>query len=213
MTKQICIKTRFLQIKDKSFGVQYSEDGCLAKCMTEQVFNCDCNILSAGDDACSVYDFYTCSTKNYHKFLQYGVNCSECLPTCITTHYDYKISSANFPNEVAEAYAKQRDWPLTNITEFKDRYSRMFVYFETLQYTVVEQHPSMSLVELLSNIGGQLGLYLGASLITLMEIIDFTVLLCTKLCRKRKQAASSSTVKHIAIVPQMNNKVAFATHY
>ena len=189
-------------MKDTSFGVQYSEEGCHAKCITEQVLNCDCIILSTGDDACSLFDFYTCSIRNYETVQKYGLNCSHCLPNCLTTTYDYKLSSSHFPSHITESYTKERGWPLSNKTQFKDRYARLLVYFETLQYTEIEQLPAMTLVELLSNIGGQLGLYLGASLITLMEIVDFLIGLCSKACTKHKRVASTTTVKEIAVLPQ-----------
>ena len=96
---------------------------------------------------------------------------------------------------------------MTNITEFKDRYVSLQVYFETLQYTVIEQLPAMTLVGLLSNIGGQLGLFLGASLITICEIGDFLASLCLKICRKKKQVAISTANQSIAMLSQMTNSV------
>ena len=46
------------------------------------------------------------------------------------------------------------------------------VYYEDLKYTLVSQQPKIELFGLISNIGGTLGLFIGFSFITLLEIFE-----------------------------------------
>ncbi len=47
------------------------------------------------------------------------------------------------------------------------------IYFNDISYTKITQVPIVNGVGLLSNIGGVFGLFLGASLLTFMEIFEF----------------------------------------
>jgi len=46
------------------------------------------------------------------------------------------------------------------------------VYYDELKYTLIKQHPKIELFGLISNIGGTLGLFLGFSFISILEIIE-----------------------------------------
>ena len=68
------------------------------------------------------------------------------------------------------------------------------VYYPSLKITKVEQVPAYTFDELLSNVGGQLGLFLGASLLTMGEFIDYLFRFCYYKCKsKRTQTNISAT--------------------
>ena len=76
------------------------------------------------------------------------------------------------------------------------------VYYDDLYYTVVEESPSFTPDALLGLIGGQVGLFIGASLMTFFEIGEFWIEIVTSLIwrvsrQKRIQdnAASSQSSK------------------
>lgn len=48
------------------------------------------------------------------------------------------------------------------------------IYFEDLSYDVIEQTPLYETWALIGNLGGTFGFFLGMSLITLLEFLDFT---------------------------------------
>ena len=58
------------------------------------------------------------------------------------------------------------------------------IYFEQLSYTEISQNAKTELVDLVSNIGGLLGLFIGTSFLSFVEIIEIFievfVILCTK---------------------------------
>jgi len=49
------------------------------------------------------------------------------------------------------------------------------VFFSELKYTYIEAQPAYSLLALLCDIGGALGLILGSTLLTLCELLDLLV--------------------------------------
>jgi hypothetical protein len=46
------------------------------------------------------------------------------------------------------------------------------VYYQNLKYTLISQHPKTELFGLYSNIGGTLGLFLGFSFISIIELFE-----------------------------------------
>jgi len=62
----------------------------------------------------------------------------------------------------------------TKISPFKlVNQVRFRVYYKTLKHTVINQSPKMILSDLISNIGGIIGVFLGISFLSFIEIIDF----------------------------------------
>lgn len=60
------------------------------------------------------------------------------------------------------------------------------VYYEDLQYTEIVQSPQYTIIDLISSIGGSLGLLLGASLLSLVELVELCVKTLVILCRFSK---------------------------
>ena len=58
-----------------------------------------------------------------------------------------------------------------NAETAKQSVVRVFVYYDSLSYTQIDEAPQIDLVSLIANIGGNLGLFLGVSLFSLCEII------------------------------------------
>ena len=46
------------------------------------------------------------------------------------------------------------------------------IYYDDLLYTQISQHPKVLLIDLISNIGGILGLFLGVSFLSIIELIE-----------------------------------------
>ena len=68
-----------------------------------------------------------------------------------------------------------------SLTQFRDvRFSENFlqvdIFYKDLSYERVEQQPSFPFLSLLSEVGGFMGLLLGASILTVCELLDYNVL-------------------------------------
>ena len=57
------------------------------------------------------------------------------------------------------------------------------VTYHDLGYTEVRQHPSYPFSSLVGEVGGTLGLCLGASLLTMAELLAFLMSECSKICK------------------------------
>ena len=49
----------------------------------------------------------------------------------------------------------------------------MNVFFEALNYETIEQKKAYEVPGLLGDIGGQMGLFIGASILTILELFDY----------------------------------------
>jgi len=107
---------------------------------------------------------------------------------CEAIQYKPKLSLANFlvHNLGNYNYAEERRLNHVPRIPMKDRKKRLrflrenFVriefYYDELKVHSVEQTPSYDKYKLVGDIGGQLGLMLGASVVTILEFVDLFVL-------------------------------------
>jgi len=54
------------------------------------------------------------------------------------------------------------------------------IFFPELSYKKIEQHAAFELLSLFGEVGGFLGLLLGASVMTVCELLDYVVLICMR---------------------------------
>ena len=66
------------------------------------------------------------------------------------------------------------------------------IYFDELKVTRVEQKEAFGLLSLLGEIGGFLGLLLGASVLTVCELIDFMILKSKTAAAARRKIGSQA---------------------
>ena len=71
---------------------------------------------------------------------------------------------------------------------FSDNFVHVDVYYKELLYTVIEQQPSFLLLSLFGEVGGFMGLLLGASVLTFCEFIDFILQVVLSQCGRKKQS-------------------------
>lgn len=115
-----------------------------------------------------------------------------CYTPCYDKVYEVRTTYSNFPSQTindnfAEIYGELdvfkflwnsavRDQSLKNDTAYiTDLLRRNFIlldiYFEDLKYTEITETPNDSLALLISDVGGQFGLWVGVSIITVFELI------------------------------------------
>jgi hypothetical protein len=61
--------------------------------------------------------------------------------------------------------------PIYTELDYDNQYS-LIIYFEDFKYSLISQQPKIELFSLISNLGGILGLFIGFSFISLLEIIE-----------------------------------------
>ena len=176
--------------KNEKHG-RVSKAACIAKCLYERAFtflpNCSCDVHAiAGEKECTLYDFYFCSYP-YNDLTDKSKeieNCP-CKNLCSETYYNYFVSTSDFPNKGVISTSRNENWTYQNMSSIKDNYASVQIYFRSLTETVTDEKPEMTSIQLIGNIGGSLGLCVGASLITLVEVFELFWLCCHKLFCKR----------------------------
>ncbi len=137
-------------------GYSYTQKHCFEKCRENYCLNC--NIT--GD-----FDYQkTCSK-------QCPLECeivSFTITSMIKNPSSYTGEIEIFKNQAMEHFN------LTNMTndEFTKNLIWIFVYFEEIKYTEITQIPKTTPVDLASSIGGSLGLFLGMSFMSFIQLFE-----------------------------------------
>ena len=162
-------------------------------CIQQEVIKqCNCSMpyvfnFDYAPTCTRIKDFECIQTNVYTQIENIFQGCTNCPLECQTIRYIPSASSGIFPTP---RYAN--DLINTNKTVFKSLVSfdknmsairgsfiSMSVYYSELKYTEIQQLEKNTLVDLICGIGGTLGLFIGASVLSLVEIIEaiFTVAL------------------------------------
>ena len=131
-----------------------------------------------GDDRiCSIQELANCTWPAWDRFNKMP---SRCPIACETVHFEPILSFGQYPSTVhGDTLAKQLKLSGSdhdNRRFIRDNILRVELQYGSMKYTVVEQTPSYDLMVLLGDVGGQLGLFLGTSILTFMEFFDLVVM-------------------------------------
>ncbi|XP_077865309.1 uncharacterized protein LOC144351913 [Saccoglossus kowalevskii] len=141
-----------------------------------------CKLLNETQDLCRQLTRYLTNIGE--------INC-KCPSPCKETKYDMTLSQSQWPSDVylnkLLKALKWKNFKLKNVNDMQSARSnlvRLEIYFETLNYESVHEQPAYKWEDILSDIGGTMGLYIGISIISICEFVSFIVLLCWKLPKK-----------------------------
>ena len=144
---------------------------------------------------CNMTQALNCMWPNWEKFDKEKLyHCP--LPCEIDSYHGHSMSRALFPSE-SYAYKLKEDMQtlphmkevlskVTNVKQFmRDNTLRMIIFYEDLSYERQEQQPSYDTLVWLGDIGGQIGLFIGAGAMSYFEFIDcLALVIYTKFFQK-----------------------------
>ncbi|XP_038073616.1 uncharacterized protein LOC119741792 [Patiria miniata] len=163
----------------------YSRKACYKECVQEEMYKrCHCvsDILLENKTKCSYIKATQQKCQQLVKYLgeQKKLNC-ECPIACNETTYTKAVSSTHWPSERYEEHLQRRlqEDPdsafaarMASSEESTNKnLVRVRVYFEELNYQSILERPLYTFPNLLGNVGGLLGLYIGVSFLTLAEVV------------------------------------------
>ena len=126
-----------------------------------------------------------------------SADASSCVPICLKTDYPKSsVSYAQFPDEsIIHEFQS-----LTNATSehIKSNLVTAHIYFKDLTVTKIETIYSYSFSAFLSDIGGQLGLLIGASVISIIEIGILLLDICKDTlvnCHPKKEKSFAEVIE------------------
>lgn len=113
---------------------------------------------------------------------------SECPLECESVSYNLYTSQAEYPSKNYAKLLMRNPWirtkyaskNLSELTEesLKRNMVEITVYYSNLGYENYEEMENMSGLDLASNVGGTLGLFLGMSFLSLIEFVDVFLQIC-----------------------------------
>ncbi|XP_062558313.1 pickpocket protein 28-like [Armigeres subalbatus] len=174
----------------------YTQDNCELECLTNYTLQrCGCvkfsMMYSNGTAVCETNQIH-CMLMAENDLLEMDVvnhqdqqtnfraECN-CLPACTSIQYDAEITQTDF------------DWlkwtqaikiPLDNMTGL--HVARLGIYFKEAQFMTSKRSELYGLTDFLANCGGLLGLCMGVSLLSLVELCYFCTVRPFSLWRKQR---------------------------
>ncbi|PIO37541.1 hypothetical protein AB205_0051700 [Aquarana catesbeiana] len=94
-----------------------------------------------------------------------------CTMPCNLTRYNKELSMVKIPSKTSAKYLEKK----FNKSEkyITENILVLDVFFEALNYETIEQKKAYEVAGLLGDIGGQMGLFIGASILTILELFDY----------------------------------------
>uniref|UniRef100_A0A803JRH0 Uncharacterized protein n=1 Tax=Xenopus tropicalis TaxID=8364 RepID=A0A803JRH0_XENTR len=101
-----------------------------------------------------------------------GLSPYNCGTPCRSDRYQKELSMVKIPSTASAKYLA-RNFLLTSYFLSQENILVLDIFFEALNYQMIEQKKAYEVAGLLGDIGGQMGLFIGASILTILEIFDY----------------------------------------
>ncbi len=73
----------------------------------------------------------------------------------------------------------------------RENYIKVEIFYKELSYESIRQQKAFEFLSLVSEIGGFMGLLLGASILTMCELLDYLALSSIRRCRRANAASTA----------------------
>ncbi len=181
-------RTLINYLKENSIG--YSKDECMSLCFNlmyseslTEYETCDCKLGLSEDFITKCIDKITnstvlvCTKKFLKKFVRlkpFDLCNNYCPYECdsleyLISHYTDPILSKGVINSNS-VYSQFNTYE--NLTRI---FYSINVYYNSLKYTLIAQKAKFGVYDLISNMGGTFGLFLGMTLMTFVELIEIAI--------------------------------------
>ena len=209
-------------------GGIYQQTTCVEICRKKQfLVKCNCKLGNQDIWNCLNEDYnITCHQDLIQNFYSNSNYYNECLTLCPLEckEEQFLISTSflSFPQLLRANDLLNNSLIKTkfsNITKdlimdtLKQSVLSIYVYYDDLKYTIIRKSPKFEWLDLISNIGGIMGIFLGTSFLSFVEIIDILVIIFTMLATKKiknngekyNQTAVLTVAPNVAPMAEQNN--------
>ncbi|XP_069988901.1 degenerin-like protein asic-1 isoform X2 [Penaeus vannamei] len=190
---------------------EYSDIRCKKLCQENEIWDsCGCYLgrspayessFSRPGSKCSPFNITEKLCMETVRFsYQNGLLNCDCPPACNDTVYNTKVTTSE---DNTKFYTIVQNIKQANMGDdlclgTQNETVRLHVYLESLTYEVIHESPAYTWDTLVCNVGGNLGLFIGMSLVTIVEVFEFLLdlgLLCFTSRRKTKPESQLVEVK------------------
>uniref|UniRef100_A0A8C1NUM5 Acid-sensing ion channel 1C n=1 Tax=Cyprinus carpio TaxID=7962 RepID=A0A8C1NUM5_CYPCA len=159
---------------DSEYFSTYSITACRIDCETRYLLeNCNCRMvhMPGTSTVCTPEQYKDCADPALDFLVEKDNDYCVCETPCNMTRYGKELSMVKIPSKASAKYLAKK----FNKTEqyIADNILVLDIFFEALNYEKIEQKKAYEVAGLLGDIGGQMGLFIGASVLTILEIFDY----------------------------------------
>jgi hypothetical protein len=199
-------------------GRSYSQKQCFDLCFNLKYFEtnqCDCTYEPWDQVFAQCYarakkfsSLYNCSEKFRTKFSEnsFEQKCSEYCPLeCDSIEYSLSTYTLDYPTtgSICERdYSKHFSSQFETYEEVEKSFYSLVIFYKDLKYTYIKEEPYMVLADLISNIGGILGVFIGYSIISFMEIIELLIAIFYPFKKNKENQNEDNEDRSIPLVDQ-----------
>ncbi|XP_042333142.1 acid-sensing ion channel 3 [Sceloporus undulatus] len=159
---------------ESAFFTNYSMAACRIECETRYLAeNCNCRMVHMPGNAiiCTPEQYKECADPALGFLVEKDNDFCSCQTPCEMVRYGKELSVVKIPSKasaryLAKKYNRSEEYIAENLLVLD-------IFFEALNYETIEQKKAYDVAGLLGDIGGQMGLFIGASLLTILEIFDY----------------------------------------
>ena len=165
----------------------YRQHDCFELCLQRMIIKkCGCYFLQYpklfNSKPCLNFSLITCARQEYKLQSEIGLKkkCSlSCPLECDSVLYDYSTSVLDFPSvayyKTLKGEFEQRNGYEPSFEEMKQGSYALSIYYPQLEYTEISELVKTNVFDLFSNVGGTLGLFLGLSILSFIEVVEILV--------------------------------------
>ncbi|XP_078541904.1 acid-sensing ion channel 1C-like isoform X2 [Lissotriton helveticus] len=158
---------------NSKYFTTYSIPACRIDCETRYLLEkCNCRMVhQPGNTTVCTPEKYTCADASLNILVEEDDKYCVCETPCEMVRFGKELSLVKIPSKasakyLAGKYNKTQKYIAENVLVLD-------IFFEALNYETIEQKKAYEVAGLLGDIGGQMGLFIGASLLTILEIFDY----------------------------------------
>ena len=163
------------------------------KCFSPSFHNLNATI------PCIDFFQYTCTIQTYRNIVEIIQNCIECPNECDTIVYELSTSFGKYPTRDYSEYLVRNSFLRTIFSDVQANYSAIRksvaavnVFYSELKYTEIRQQPKATLVDLICGVGGILGLFVGASFLSIVELLEASIAVVLAKCSQYRYKIEST---------------------
>ncbi|XP_077870072.1 uncharacterized protein LOC102803246 [Saccoglossus kowalevskii] len=153
----------------------YARCGCVD--MVSELPVCMGFVVNATQEMCREFVYFL----SRHELLP-----CNCRPTCREVQYSTTVSQKTWPSDRYMPYFMQTvaKSGLHDASAVRNNLARVEIYFEELNYIVHREVAVYLSANLWADIGGSLGLWIGISIVTLVEVLEYIIDLAVHMKRR-----------------------------
>lgn len=164
----------------------YSRSNCYIACFQDfTIKNCNCSDPNApylyDSDLCLTSQQIKCEFEKYQIFFldkNVADECSSYCPLeCERTFYGYTTSFQNFPtdsyaNLLLKLELANNPNSTLSLEDLKKNIASVNIFYDNLEYQTIQEQKQTTIADVVSNVGGLVGLFLGTSFLSFVEILE-----------------------------------------